>query len=292
MKHDHSGNSIDSSKRYKIYFAFLITFGFAFVEYTTGKIYNSLALLADAGHMFTDSVGLFIAAIAMYLGSRAANNRHTYGISKIEVAAAIINIFLVCFIVVDILYETYGRFENSVTIDGAGILGVATLGLIINIIVFTLLHYGHENLNTKAAKLHVLGDIFGSIAAIFSGLMIYFFNMAIFDPIFSLIICIVLVKMVVGLTKEVYYVLLDAVPNDISVDKIKEEILNIDECFIGIHDIHIWKSSSTEISLTAHLDVTTLDNWTCLIYQINEILSKHGIEHVTVQPEEKDFVCK
>jgi cobalt-zinc-cadmium efflux system protein len=285
MEHNHSGSIVDKKKQSKIYFALIFTLIFACIEFVTGNIFNSLALIADAGHMVTDSIALFIAVIATYFTARPANKKYTYGVSKMEITAAILNLVLILFVVFDIFVEAYHRFGNVVDINGLGVMVIASIGLIINLIVFSLLHNGIESLNTKAAKLHVLGDIFGSIAAIFSGLMIYFFDLKIFDPLMSAIVCVILLKMAFGLIKEVTSVILDAVPEGLCVEELKKEITSI-KSIIAIHDIHVWKCSDKEIALTAHLDVENLNDWNDVLNEVNAMLKdNYEIEHVTLQPE-------
>lgn len=287
MEHDHSGNKINKSKHNKIKLAFFITLIFALVEFLTGEYFNSLALIADAGHMVTDSIALLIASIAIYLSSKPATEKYTFGIGKVEVAAAIINLILIFVVIIDIGYEAYTRINTDIVINASGVILVATLGLFINIIVFFMLHYGYENLNTKAAKLHVIGDLIGSIAAIISGLIIYFYGLVIFDPIMSAIVCLILLKMSFTLTKSILHTILDAVPENIDINILQKEIIDIDEKIISIHDIHIWKSSDKEISLTAHIDLKDLTTWNDILIKINKKLLEHKITHVTVQPEKK-----
>jgi cobalt-zinc-cadmium efflux system protein len=285
LEHNHSGNKVDKKKQSKIYFALVVTLAFAIVEFVTGSIFNSLALIADAGHMVTDGIALFIASIATYFASRPASKKYTYGVSKMEITAAILNLLLISFVVFDIGMETYSRFSTDVVIHGSGVVLVAFIGLLVNVVVFSLLHSGHQSLNTRAAKMHVIGDMFGSVAAIFSGAMIYFFNLTIFDPLMSAIVCVILLKMAISLLKEVTSVILDAVPDGLCVEDLERSITNI-KTVINIHDLHVWKCTDKEISLTAHLDVENLDNWNEVLYEINEMLSsQYKIEHVTLQPE-------
>jgi len=285
MEHDHSGSKINKKKQYKIYFALLITLAFAVIEFITGNIFNSLALIADAGHMVTDGIALFIASIATYFASKPASNKYTYGVSKMEVTAAILNLLLIAFVVFDIAKETYFRFSSDVVIRGDGVILVAFIGLMVNIAVFVMLHNGHQSLNTKAAKMHVIGDMFGSVAAIFSGIMIYFFNLTMFDPLMSAIICVVLLNMAYSLLREVTGVILDAVPEGLCIKDVEKEILKI-RTVINIHDLHVWRSTDTEVSLTAHLDMESLDDWNNVLLEINAmLLDKYQIEHITLQPE-------
>ena len=292
MLHDHNGEKVDNSKKMKIYFAFLVTFCFGIVEYITGQLFNSLALIADSAHMITDSIALLIASIGMYFASKPASQKFTYGLSKMEISAAIINLVLISFVIFEILTSTYDRFFIKTIINSEGVLLIASIGLIVNLFVFFLLHFGYESLNTKAAKLHVIGDILGSVAAIFSGLMIYFFNLTIFDPIMSLIVCVILGKMAIKLFKEVSNIILDAVPEGIELDILRTEILAINSDLLDVHDLHVWKCTDKEISLTAHIDVKSLDNWNCILYDVNDFLdNKYKIRHVTLQPEMQDAKC-
>lgn len=285
MEHNHSGNTIDKRKQSKIYIALTITILFGMVEFVTGNIFNSLALIADAGHMITDGIALFIAAIATFFASRPATEKHTYGLSKMEITAAILNLLLIFYVVIDIGIETYSRFSNDVIIHGSGVIGIAVIGLLVNIAVFFLLHNGLQTLNTKAAKMHVIGDMIGSVAAIFSGAMIYFFNLTIFDPLMSAIVCFILIKMALSLLKEVTNVILDAVPEGLCLTTIENSITDI-RSVVNIHDLHVWKCTDTDISLTAHIDVDSLDDWNNVLHEINAmLLSKYNIEHITLQPE-------
>jgi cobalt-zinc-cadmium efflux system protein len=285
MEHDHSGNTINKEKHNKIKLAFFITLLFAFVEFIAGDYFNSLALVADAGHMITDSIALLIASIAIYLSSKPANEKYTFGIGKVEIAAAIINLVLIFIVIIDIGYEAYTRINADIIIDALGVILVATFGLFVNIIVFFMLHYGYENLNTRAAKLHVIGDLIGSIAAIISGLMIYFYDLVIFDPIMSAIVCFILLKMSFTLMRSILHTILDAVPEEVDIAVLQREIMKIDKKILSIHDMHIWKSSDKEISLTAHIDLVDLSTWNDILFKINEKLSEYKVTHVTIQPE-------
>ena len=285
MEHNHSGNTINKGKHNKIKTAFFLTLFFALVEFATGTIFNSLALIADSIHMATDTIALFIASIAIYLSSKPATKKFTFGLGKIEVAAAIINVLLIFYVVFGIGYEAYMRIGSDIDINASGVILVSSIGFFVNVIVFLMLHYGYENLNTKAAKLHVIGDLLGSVAAIISGIIILTTGWVIFDPIMSFIVCAILIKMSLGLIKNIIYSLMDAVPENINIKEIESLIIDTDEKIKSIHDLHIWKSADKEISLTAHIDLTDLNDWNETILKINERLKKKGILHVTIQPE-------
>ena len=285
MEHNHSGNTINKGKHNKIKIAFFLTLFFALVEYITGTVFNSLALIADSIHMATDSIALFIASVAIYLSSKPATKKFTFGLGKIEVAAAIINVLLIFYVVLGIGYEAYTRIGSDIEINASGVILVSSIGFVVNLIVFLMLHYGYENLNTKAAKLHVIGDLLGSVAAIISGVIILTTGWVIFDPIMSFIVCAILMKMSIGLTKTIIYSLMDAVPENINIKEIETLIIDTDEKIKSIHDLHIWKSADKEISLTAHIDLIDLNGWNEIILKINERLKKKGILHVTIQPE-------
>jgi cobalt-zinc-cadmium efflux system protein len=282
---------MDPSKQSKIHFALLLTLFFAVVEYTTGIMFNSLALVADAGHMFTDSIALLVASIAAYIARRGANERYTYGFSKVEIAAALINLALIVFIIVEIAVKTVDRVGATVEIDGLGVLSIAFVGLVINIGVFWLLHHGTENFNTRAAKMHVMGDILGSVAAIVSGACILLFGWMFMDPVMSGLVCLLLAKMAWGLGKEILVYLLDAVPEELCIAEIEKTILSLDDSLVSVHDLHVWRLSGKEISLTAHVDVKTFNNWNDLLFKINTVLLEKGIAHVTIQPEWEGGYC-
>lgn len=285
MKHQHQA-TVPKKTQCKLAIAVFLTLGFAAVEYIVGKLSNSLALIADAGHMITDSLGLFLALIAGMLSSRPANKKFTYGYGRIQMLAALINILLLSAVVIHILADAFFRLYNPVMVDIYQMAPVAALGLVINIAVFFVLHDKQATSNMKAAQLHVLGDMLGSIGALIGAGLIYLFGWHIIDPIISILICIILSKMILKLGRRVMYQATDGVPPHIDIKDVEAAILNSDPSLKSIHDIHIWQSCDKYISLTAHVETSALNsNWNNILYNIHDALQTYDIEHITIQPE-------
>tara|TARA_B100000700_G_scaffold267699_1_gene307732 strand:+ start:2442 stop:3344 length:903 start_codon:yes stop_codon:yes gene_type:complete len=289
MIHNHT-QKYNKQKNKKIYIACFLTLIFSFIEFTTGFLYNSLALIADAGHMLSDSISLFIAGVAAFFASYPPNKKYTYGKGKVEVFAALINLIIISIVIFNIIYESFNRFLNLETINGEGVLIVAIIGLIVNIFVFFILHSGEKNINTEAAMLHVVFDLLGSLAAIVSALVIIFFDIPIIDPILSIFIALLLSTFVIKTFIKVSRLILEAAPDGYDVELIKKDIIK-QKNVINIHDFHLWKASNNLVSLTAHIDVKDINSWTDTMHSINKMLEKkYKITHITIQPE-TDFVC-
>lgn len=285
MEHQHQ-SSVSTKTQAKLALAVILTLSFAAVEYFVGLISNSLALMADAGHMMVDSIGLLLAFIAAYLSTKPANNTFTYGFGRIQMLAALINLMLLTLVIIHILMDAFERFSNTLQVNVSQMAPVAALGLVINIAVYFVLRDKNSTTNMKAAQLHVLGDMIGSIGALIGATIIYFTQWHIVDPIISIFICIILARMTITLAKRVLYQATDGVPPGIDVEEVTQAILGCDSSLENIHDIHIWQSCDKYISLTAHVETTSLNSeWNHILYKIHTELKHYGISHITIQPE-------
>ncbi len=292
MQHDHSAAGLPKQSSGKLISAVIVTFGFATIEYVTGIVTGSLALKADAGHMVVDSMSLVVALVSALIATKTANERYTFGFSKIQIPAAIINILLIVLIIFHIGADAIQRFSDPVSVSATGMLPVAILGLIVNVAVFFLLHDKNANTNIRAAQLHVLGDMLGSIGAIIGALLIIAFGWQWIDPLISVGICLMLLSMTVKLSKRVANDAIDGVPEGIDVPAVSATILSVDPSLKRIHDLHIWKSCDKYISLTAHVETNRLNtDWNDILFRIHQALKMHGIEHVTIQPEALGGYC-
>ena len=282
MLHKHDNNHALSNK---LIFALLLTFSFAFVELVVGDSIGSLALVADAGHMFSDSLSL-ITLIGASLATKlfANNDRYTFGLGKIDIIAAIINIALVYLIAYHIFTSAIERFQSPTEVNGLGILGTAIIGLIVNLVVLKLL--GElSGLGAQSAKLHLISDILGSIAAIVSGISILVSDNIYIDVVLSIAICVFLLIAAFRQLLQCTKIMLDAIPDGINQNDVERSICEIKHVN-NVHDLHIWQSGSDEISLTAHIDMDSLDNWDSTLADINKtLLNKYNINHTTLQPE-------
>jgi cobalt-zinc-cadmium efflux system protein len=265
--------------------ALTLTLAFAFVEAAAGVFSGSLALISDAGHMFTDSTALGLAALAAWLARRPPSSRHTYGLVRAEILAALLNGLLMLALISFIAIEAVDRFAHPRDIHGGTVTAVAVLGLLINLGVAWRLSRGQRDLNTRAALMHVMGDLMGSVAAITAGLVITFTGWTPIDPLLSLLVAGLILVSAWRLLSEALHVLLEAVPSHIDIEEVSREMAAIDQV-VSVHDLHIWALSSGQIALSAHLDVTSLDDWPRILPLARQLLAERfGIGHVTLQPE-------
>jgi cobalt-zinc-cadmium efflux system protein len=265
--------------------ALVFTLGFACVEAVAGWWSGSLALISDAGHMLTDSTALGLAALAAWLAKRPPSGRHTYGLVRLEILAALVNSLLMVALIVFIAGEALARFAQPVAVHGETVTVVAMLGLLVNLGVAWQLSKGEATLNTRAALMHVLGDLLGSVAALVAGLVIYFTGWTTIDPLLSLLVSGLILVSAWHLLWEAIHVLLESVPEHISLEAVGADLAAI-EGVASVHDLHIWTLSSGQIALSAHLDIEYLADWTRILEQARTRMKhQHGIGHVTLQPE-------
>jgi cobalt-zinc-cadmium efflux system protein len=263
--------------------AALITIVFAFAEALGGWWTGSLALVSDAGHMLTDAGALLLGALAAWIARRPPSQRHSYGLGRAEVVAALVNATVMLAIVVAIAYESYLRFRSPSPVNGIAAALIAAVGLAVNVWVLRRLH--HDDMNTRAARLHVLGDVFGSIAALVSGAVIAATGWMPIDAIASLAICVLIAISAARLMRESLHALMEGVPHGLSVEAIGAEMARIDGV-VSVHDLHVWTLSGSRTALSAHVVVRSLGEWDRLLYDLQHRLhATFGIDHVTLQPE-------
>ena len=263
----------------------MVTLGYALVEFIAGAAFHSLALMSDAGHMLSDALALGLAAFASWVGSRPAGSRHSYGFARAEVVAAFVNGLAMLLIVVVIAVESIGRLLNPQPVTGLGVMIVAFVGLLANLFVAFLIGRGERNLNTRAALLHVVGDLVGSVAAITAGAVIYYTGWQPIDALLSLVIAVLILGSTVRLLLDALHVLMEGVPAGLRIEEIGSAI----STFAGVravHDLHVWNISSGQVALSAHVELDNLDNWAALLESARQmLLTRFGIAHVTLQPE-------
>jgi len=266
--------------------ALLLTLAFAGLEALGGWWSGSLALLGDAGHMLSDSTALGIALVAARIMLRPPSHRLTYGHGRIEVIAAIVNSLFMLLVVVGIVAEAIDRFTSPGNIDASTVILVGTGGLVVNLVVAYVLSRDSHSLNTRAALLHVFGDLLGSVAAISSGLAIYFFGWMLVDPLVSLLICSLIVVSSVRLLREALHIIMEGVPGHLDLRQVGEAMAAADERIVSVHDLHIWTLASGYIALSAHIVLPNLDHWQEILANEQKILeAEFGIQHITLQPE-------
>ena len=280
--HHHIGHGNEQSK---LLWAVVVTFVFALIEAAAGWWSGSLALLSDAGHMITDSSALGLAAFAAWLAQRPPSVRHSYGLVRAEVLAALFNSVLMLALIVYIVMEALRRFNDPQPVAGGVVILVATIGLMINLLIGWILSRGEHSLNSRAALLHVMGDALGSLAAIAAGVVIYFTGWMPIDPILSIFVSMLILFSTYKLLREALHVLMEGVPAHIDLSRVGQDLAAIDGV-LRVHDLHVWTLSSGTIALSAHLEIQTLSEWPAIMQRAREQMdSQHNIRHTTLQPE-------
>ncbi|MDY0014104.1 MAG: cation diffusion facilitator family transporter [Rhodocyclaceae bacterium] len=265
--------------------ALALTLGFSLVEALAGWWVGSLALLGDAGHMLTDSLALAIAALAADLAQRPPSRRHSYGLRRVETLAALANGVTMLAVVAWITWQAVARLVAPLPVDGSAVSTVALLGLLINLGVAWLLSRGEQNLNTRAALLHVLGDILGSVAALAAGLVITITGWTPIDPLLSMLISGLILASTVRLLRQVLTTLLEGVPDGLSLAEIGHAMAQ-EQGVVSIHDLHVWSLDSRQAALSAHVVLSRGQDWPGVLLRLRTLLQgRYGIDHATLQPE-------
>jgi len=275
-----------SSSNYKFFFfALSIILGFAIIELIGGWFAHSLALLGDAGHMGSDALALGIAGFASWMTQKPASSKHSYGYGRAEIIAACLSSLMMIVITIWIVVEAIERLKNPAPVQGGWVMAIAFLGLCANILAGWLLSRGQRTLNAKAALLHIMSDVLGSLAALVAGAVIYLSGWSPIDPILSLFISVLILISSVNLLRETIAVLMESVPKNIDVSQVATKLSTIEHVH-AIHDIHTWSLSSGLVLLTAHVNIDHMNHWNICFQKMTQILrDDFHIEHVTLQPE-------
>lgn len=284
MAHTHSEGT---GNRTRLLAAFLVTAVFMVAEVAGGILSGSLALLADAGHMLTDAAALLMALLAVQFAQRKPNARHTFGLLRLTTLAAFVNAIALVVITVLIVWEAIVRFRHPEPVAGGFMLAVAVAGLLANLLSFWLLHRGSEekNLNVRAAALHVLGDLLGSVGAIAAALIIIYTGWTPIDPILSILVSVLVLRSAWALMKESIHELLEGAPPSLDVDKLKRALTQGIPEIRNVHHIHLWQVGEKPV-MTLHVHVIPPYDHDALLHRIHDWLHDHyQIEHATVQME-------
>ncbi len=265
--------------------AVAFTLGYALVEAIGGLWAGSLALLADAGHMATDSAALLFAFAASLIARRPASDRHSYGLARVEVVAAFVNALAMLAIVAWIVVEAVARMTAPVSVKGFEVFVIASVGLLVNLLVAWSLSGDRHNVNTRAAYVHVLGDLFGSVAAIASGLIIYLGGPVVADSLLSMLVAGLVLRSTIGVLRESTLVLLNSVPTEIDFAAVGNALARIPG-IVAVHDLHVWAMVPGRSAMSAHVLVEDIERWPVILYQARGLLEREfQIDHVTLQPE-------
>lgn len=282
----HLARRVESRRR--LYITVVLTAATFVAEVVGGFLTNSLALLSDAGHMFTHLLALGVSLVAAILAARPATERRTYGLNRVEILAALFNGATLFLISVGISYEAYERLWEPVDIATGPMLGIAILGLAVNLLCAYVLH-GSENrdLNVRAAFVHLLTDTFSSIAVILGAILISVTGWTIIDPLLSVGICVAILFWAFKLVWESVDILLEATPRDVDLSNVIRELRQIPGVK-DIHHLHVWTITSGMYALSAHVDVDDLrvSETENLAERAEKLLkAKFHINHATFQFE-------
>lgn len=282
--HSH-GVSAGQNER-PLWIALLMTTAFLIAELVGGILSNSLALISDAAHMFTDSAALAISLTAIRIGKRPADTRRTFGYYRFEILAAAFNAILLFLVAMYILFEAYQRLANPPEVQSTAMLIIASLGLVVNLISMRLLSAGKDaSLNVKGAYLEVWSDMLGSLGVLLAALVIGWTGWSWVDSAVAVGIGLWVLPRTWILLKDSLNVLLEGVPEGIGLSQVKATILGIPGV-VSLHDLHVWAISSGKISLTVHVVHTPETIAESVLALIRERLARDfDITHITVQCE-------
>ncbi|MFW2000974.1 MULTISPECIES: cation diffusion facilitator family transporter [Acinetobacter] len=288
--HDHSHAVVTEENAKKLTIALSLTITFLIVEVIAGFITQSLALLSDAAHMFTDAAALAIALAAIKVAKRPADDKRTFGYQRFEILAALFNASMLFVVAVYILFEAYQRFTHPPEIQSVGMMIVAVIGLIINLISMKILvSSAQDSLNVKGAYLEVLSDALGSVGVIIGAVIIYFTQWYWVDTIIAVLIGFWVLPRTWILLKQSINILLEGVPEEIDIEKLRQDLLALDGVE-SIHQLKVWAITSKNVHLTVHLFAPHADR-NQLYRNAYEMLShQHGISEITLQIEEDECV--
>ncbi|WP_077325112.1 cation diffusion facilitator family transporter [Virgibacillus siamensis] len=289
MGHDHGHDHTHGANKKALMISFIIITIYMIIEAAGGFITNSLALLSDAGHMLSDSVSLGVGLVAFAMGEKVANYSKTYGYKRFEILAAFFNGVTLIVIALYIFYEAFQRFTSPSEVASTGMLIIACIGLAVNIVVAWILMRGDtdENLNLRAAFLHVLGDLLGSVGAIVAALLIMFFGWGWADPLASVIVAALVFVSGWRVTKDAVHVLMEGTPKNVDLDDVIRTIESVGG-IESIHDLHVWTITSGQNALSCHAVVDgklNIEESQKLLQIIEGNLQENGIGHVTIQME-------
>jgi cobalt-zinc-cadmium efflux system protein len=275
----------------RVHIALVLTGAFMVVEVIGGILSGSLALLADAGHMLTDTMALALAAVAFRVSSRPADAKRSYGYQRFQILAAFVNGLSLLVIVGWILFEAVRRMMSPPEVTGTLMLMVASAGLIVNIVAFVVLHGGdQDNLNIRGAAIHVAGDLLGSAAAIAAAVVIIYSGWMRIDPILSVLVAMLILRSAWHLVKRSAHILLEGAPEWLDQQRMQSRLIERVPAIDGIHHVHVWGLTPQHLMLTMHVALAgNPSDPTAIVRSIKGVLREDfGISHSTIEIETDD----
>ncbi|KRE29616.1 cation diffusion facilitator family transporter [Agromyces sp. Soil535] len=295
MAHDHDHAHVATANRTRLWVAIAIIGAFLVVQVIGGILSGSLALLADAGHMASDLIGLVVALVAAMVAARPATDRQTYGYRRAEVLGALVNGVILIVVAVSVAVSAIGRLVTGAEgeaheVQGVPMLVVAVLGLAANVAALLVLRGGaKDSINVRGAYLEVLGDLIGSVLVIAAALVIVFTGFDAADPIASIVIAGLIVPRALSLLRDVMRVLFESAPADTDVAEIRDHLLET-QGVVAVHDVHVWQITSGSPVFSAHVEVEpevfASGRTGELLDELGGCLAAHfDVEHSTFQLE-------
>ncbi len=282
--HAHDPN-VDKASERRIWVALLITGGFMLIEVGGGLLSGSLALLADAGHMLTDTAALALAWVAFRVADKPADEKRTFGYHRFQILAAFVNGLTLVGIVGWIVIEALRRLLHPIEVLGAPMLAIAVLGLVVNLGVYALLHGADsKNLNVRGAAIHVLGDLLGSVAAITAAGIILWTGWTPADPLLSLLVAILILRSAWSLLRKSGHILLEGMPEWLDTAAMRARLVDAVPELLDIHHVHVWSLNPRMLLLTMHADVRPGLDQPRALREMKRILEhEFGISHSTIE---------
>jgi cobalt-zinc-cadmium efflux system protein len=291
MTHSHSHAHFDDiagQTRTRIAISLGLTLAFVLVEAAAGWWSNSLALLSDAGHNVTDVIALGLSWAAIWVSTRPANARRTYGYHRAGILAALVNSTPLILIALGIFYEAWVRFTTPPQVNAPVLIGVGLLAFLVNAGTAWLVRKGSEHdLNVRATFVHLMGDVFSTIGAVIAGVIIVFTGWNWLDPLVSVLIGALILWNAWGILRETISILLESSPRDVNMSRLVADMKMV-EGVRDVHDLHVWSITSGMRTLSAHIltDDVTLSAGAVIQNRLSELLAhEYGIAHATLQLE-------
>lgn len=288
--HSHAHGHVHTNNKKILLISFIIIGAFMIVEIIGGFLANSLALLSDGLHMFSDTISLGVALLAFIYAEKHANKHKTFGYKRFEILAALFNGVTLFVIGIIIIIEAIGRFFNPVDVQSTEMFIISVIGLIVNIIVASLMFKGGDtshNINMRGAFLHVMGDLLGSVGAIIAAILIWTLNLTIADPIASIIVSLLIIKSSWGITKSSLNILMEGTPTNVNLNEVVSAITE-EQDIQSVHDCHIWTISNEMNALSCHAVVPhqmSVEQGEQLLNKLEHKLQHLNIQHMTIQLE-------
>jgi len=285
--HSHIGDLTQQTTK-RLTLSLILTAAFVVIEVIAGVFGNSLALLTDAAHNFTDVIALGLSWYALHLATRPAHAGKTCGYHRVGILVALINSTTLILIAFGIFFEAYHRFLTPPEVDSTLLIGVGTVAFIINLVTALMVKEGSENdLNLRSAFLHLMGDVMSTLGAVIAGIIIAFTNWNWLDPFVSVLIGVFILYNAWSILKQTIHILLESTPENINMDSMVTELRSVNGV-LDVHDLHVWSISENLRMLSAHvvIDNVSIGEGVSIQHNINELLAhNYNIQHATLQME-------